>query len=158
MDVCAQPVDPGPCQKKTIRWAFHSKAGRCKRFKYGGCFGNENSFDTEEKCNQRCPPKGKKFLFVSFVWSLFCFAYILVSLVLCYVLKIVANAFFHSYHSSPTTEVLSRNDPRRWVMRGRCIRRILSLHSLFDYFTFCLLLHVLSFPNWGYCLHFTTCL
>ena len=58
MDVCAQPADPGPCETNVTRWAFNPKAGRCKRFNYGGCFGKENNFETKEKCNQRCPPSG----------------------------------------------------------------------------------------------------
>ena len=43
---------------------------------------------------------------------------------LCYVLKIVANAFFHNHLSSPTAKGLSRNDPLRWVMGDGCIRRL----------------------------------
>lgn len=53
--------------------------------------------------------------------------------VLCYVLKtVVANAFF-------TAEGLSRNDPRRWVMRGSCIRRLLAFHfcSIISHFVSC---------------------
>ncbi|KAJ7375457.1 CUB and sushi domain-containing protein 1 [Desmophyllum pertusum] len=59
VDVCSQPSDPGPCDKNMTRFAFSSKAGRCKRFNYGGCFGNENNFDTKDKCHKRCPPKAK---------------------------------------------------------------------------------------------------
>ncbi|KAM7431863.1 CUB and sushi domain-containing protein 3 [Porites harrisoni] len=59
VDVCAQPADPGPCETNVTRWAFNPKAGRCKRFNYGGCFGRENNFETKEKCNQRCPPTDK---------------------------------------------------------------------------------------------------
>lgn len=56
VDVCSQPTEPGPCTNITHRWAFSPKAGRCKRFNYGGCFGNENNFDSKDKCNKRCPP------------------------------------------------------------------------------------------------------
>lgn len=56
VDVCSQPTEPGPCTNTTHRWAFSPKAGRCKRFNYGGCFGNENNFDSKDKCNKRCPP------------------------------------------------------------------------------------------------------
>ncbi|XP_067016859.1 C4b-binding protein alpha chain-like isoform X1 [Acropora muricata] len=56
VNICDQPVDPGPCFANVSHWAFNRKAGRCKLFKYGGCFGNENNFDSEKKCNQRCPP------------------------------------------------------------------------------------------------------
>lgn len=56
VNICVQPVDPGPCIANESRWAFNQKAGRCKRFVYGGCFGNENNFDSKRKCNQRCPP------------------------------------------------------------------------------------------------------
>lgn len=64
VDVCSQPTEPGPCSNTIHRWAFSPKAGRCKRFNYGGCFGNENNFDSKEKCNKRCPPviTGKVFL------------------------------------------------------------------------------------------------
>ncbi|XP_068726553.1 zona pellucida sperm-binding protein 3 receptor-like isoform X1 [Montipora capricornis] len=55
VNICVQPVDPGPCLANESRWAFNQKAGRCKRFVYGGCFGNENNFDSKRKCNQRCP-------------------------------------------------------------------------------------------------------
>ncbi|XP_074621824.1 zona pellucida sperm-binding protein 3 receptor-like isoform X2 [Acropora palmata] len=56
VNICDQPVDPGPCFANVSHWAFNQKAGRCKQFKYGGCFGNENNFDSKEKCYQRCPP------------------------------------------------------------------------------------------------------
>ena len=56
VDVCSQPTEPGPCSNITHRWAFSTKVGRCKQFNYGGCFGNENNFDSKEKCSKLCPP------------------------------------------------------------------------------------------------------
>ncbi|XP_038637686.1 papilin isoform X1 [Scyliorhinus canicula] len=44
----------GPCADWTVRWFFVSGAGLCNRFWYGGCHGNKNNFDTEEKCLSRC--------------------------------------------------------------------------------------------------------
>ena len=74
VDVCSQPTEPGPCSNIIHRWAFIPKAGRCKRFNYGGCFGNENNFDSKEKCNKRCPPviTGKVFLPLYFSFLVFC--------------------------------------------------------------------------------------
>ena len=89
VDVCTQPTDPGPCEVNVTRWAFDPKAGRCKRFNYGGCFGNENNFDSKLKCNQRCPPIGKHIL------AKVCFVLVLVlSIVSFFLLFFFVSVFF----------------------------------------------------------------
>ena len=35
--------------------------GRCVRFTYGGCQGNENNFLTKRDCEETCPVQGKQF-------------------------------------------------------------------------------------------------
>ncbi|XP_031574707.1 CUB and sushi domain-containing protein 3-like [Actinia tenebrosa] len=55
-DICKQPVNRGPCTQKVSRWTFDSVTGRCKRFNYGGCYGNENNFLSKQLCLRRCRP------------------------------------------------------------------------------------------------------
>jgi len=53
-DVCKLPSKTGPCRAYKGRFFFDEAAGVCKRFKYGGCRGNANNFNTIEQCQQKC--------------------------------------------------------------------------------------------------------
>jgi hypothetical protein len=53
-DLCAQPVDPGPCEAAFPRWAFDPQTGTCGQFTWGGCGGNTNNFVTEAACAATC--------------------------------------------------------------------------------------------------------
>ena len=53
-DECSLPVMPGNCFQELERWFFDSTSNTCKRFKYGGCNGNKNNFQTREQCESRC--------------------------------------------------------------------------------------------------------
>uniref|UniRef100_A0A8D2KZ22 BPTI/Kunitz inhibitor domain-containing protein n=1 Tax=Varanus komodoensis TaxID=61221 RepID=A0A8D2KZ22_VARKO len=55
-DICRLPLKPGPCDKKEKRWFFDSGVKRCKRFFYGGCYGNQNNFQTLKECRQKFQP------------------------------------------------------------------------------------------------------
>ncbi|XP_022252622.1 papilin-like [Limulus polyphemus] len=58
-DVCKLPKALGPCRDYSVKWFFDMEYGGCTRFWYGGCNGNENRFDSEEKCKDICvEPKG----------------------------------------------------------------------------------------------------
>ncbi|CAN8022145.1 unnamed protein product, partial [Ixodes persulcatus] len=48
--ICASPPEGGPCDLTLERWNYNKSTGICSKFVYGGCFGNANSFDTEERC------------------------------------------------------------------------------------------------------------
>ncbi|KAJ8036118.1 Papilin [Holothuria leucospilota] len=54
VDICAQPVDPGPCSVPQLRFTFNSASGDCETFTYNGCLGSANRFDTFGACQDRC--------------------------------------------------------------------------------------------------------
>ncbi|XP_018562161.1 uncharacterized protein LOC108904193 [Anoplophora glabripennis] len=57
---CFLKMEVGSCSNYAIKWAFNKKEGRCTRFWYGGCNGNDNRFDSEDSCKQICiNPPGK---------------------------------------------------------------------------------------------------
>ena len=54
-DKCSLPIDAGPCRAFKPRFAFNSQLGKCERFMYGGCQGNENNFRSPRECSTACP-------------------------------------------------------------------------------------------------------
>ena len=50
--VCDWPKDRGPCSGNFPKYFYNGSS--CERFKYGGCEGNVNNFDTLEECHQTC--------------------------------------------------------------------------------------------------------
>ncbi|ETN86740.1 Kunitz/Bovine pancreatic trypsin inhibitor domain protein [Necator americanus] len=53
-DICNMKEDEGPCKSLQTRWRWDFNEGNCVKFNYGGCGGNKNNFETEEKCLERC--------------------------------------------------------------------------------------------------------
>ncbi|XP_058255372.1 kunitz-type protease inhibitor 1a [Hemibagrus wyckioides] len=51
---CTQPPLTGPCRDSNTMWYYNPYERKCRRFNYGGCDGNKNKFDTEEKCMTLC--------------------------------------------------------------------------------------------------------
>ncbi|XP_030643102.1 tissue factor pathway inhibitor a [Chanos chanos] len=51
---CHLPDEPGPCRGLVPRFYFDSQTQECKRFFYGGCFGNANNFRTIKECQDKC--------------------------------------------------------------------------------------------------------
>lgn len=51
---CVDPPVTGPCRASFTNWYYNPYEQRCNRFNYGGCDGNANRFDTEEKCMSSC--------------------------------------------------------------------------------------------------------
>ena len=52
--MCFQPIVTGPCRAAMPRYAFNAAVGRCVRFLYGGCQGNQNNFTTMRACQRAC--------------------------------------------------------------------------------------------------------
>ncbi|MCX7557817.1 BPTI/Kunitz-type proteinase inhibitor domain-containing protein, partial [Xanthomonadaceae bacterium JHOS43] len=51
---CKAAPDSGPCFGLFNRYHYNSTSMSCELFKYGGCMGNQNNFETERECLQRC--------------------------------------------------------------------------------------------------------
>ncbi|XP_067323230.1 fused toxin protein-like [Anolis sagrei] len=56
-DICLLPPEPGKCEAYMPSFFFNATSGKCEKFIYGGCDGNENRFGTEKRCLQACPVK-----------------------------------------------------------------------------------------------------
>ncbi|PIO72766.1 Kunitz/Bovine pancreatic trypsin inhibitor domain protein, partial [Teladorsagia circumcincta] len=53
-DICQLPRSSGPCRDAVTMWYFDVEEDICKQFTYSGCRGNENRFETKERCERRC--------------------------------------------------------------------------------------------------------
>ncbi|XP_054467894.1 protein AMBP-like [Anoplopoma fimbria] len=51
---CKAAPDTGPCFGTHQRYYYNSSSMSCELFKYGGCMGNQNNFENERECLQRC--------------------------------------------------------------------------------------------------------
>ncbi|XP_017284060.1 collagen, type XXVIII, alpha 1b isoform X2 [Kryptolebias marmoratus] len=51
---CSQILDPGPCRDYVVKWYYDATSNACAQFWFGGCLGNKNQFESEEKCSQTC--------------------------------------------------------------------------------------------------------
>ncbi|XP_067431002.1 protein AMBP-like [Thunnus thynnus] len=53
-EACKAEPDTGPCFGMHQRYYYNSSAMSCEIFKFGGCLGNQNNFQSERECLQRC--------------------------------------------------------------------------------------------------------
>ncbi|XP_034383100.1 kunitz-type protease inhibitor 1-like [Cyclopterus lumpus] len=51
---CVEPPLTGPCRASFPRWYYDPLNRKCSRFTFGGCEGNENNFEEEDKCSNTC--------------------------------------------------------------------------------------------------------
>lgn len=51
---CLEPITPGPCRAYIPSYGYNVTTGRCERFIYGGCGGNNNLFCTRDECENVC--------------------------------------------------------------------------------------------------------
>ncbi|KZS10461.1 putative Protein ACP24A4 [Daphnia magna] len=54
-DVCFQDKLLGSCKASILRYSFNEKRNRCEAFRYTGCGGNMNNFESERECKSVCP-------------------------------------------------------------------------------------------------------
>lgn len=53
-EACSVEPDPGVCRGMFKKWFFNMTSFRCEIFHYGGCYGNDNRFDTAVECIKQC--------------------------------------------------------------------------------------------------------
>lgn len=51
---CSLKYEIGNCEALIPRFYYDASTGECEEFKYGGCGGNENNFETEMECAVAC--------------------------------------------------------------------------------------------------------
>lgn len=54
---CRLPVRKGVCRALIPRWSFDPSTGECREFKFGGCDGNGNNFESQQQCENMCRKK-----------------------------------------------------------------------------------------------------
>ena len=54
IEVCLLPKITGPCQSTGIRYYYDRDKKECQQFRYGGCNGNANNYETLEQCQSAC--------------------------------------------------------------------------------------------------------
>ncbi|CAH6776817.1 Spint3 [Phodopus roborovskii] len=52
--LCSLPMQIGECRALLLRWYYNTKSGKCVRFNFGGCGGNENNFLSRDQCRLAC--------------------------------------------------------------------------------------------------------
>lgn len=51
---CFLEEDPGICRGLITRYFYNNQSKQCEQFKYGGCLGNQNNFETLDACRSTC--------------------------------------------------------------------------------------------------------
>ncbi|XP_008571211.1 PREDICTED: tissue factor pathway inhibitor [Galeopterus variegatus] len=51
---CFLEEDAGICRGYITRYFYNNQSKQCERFKYGGCLGNLNNFESLEECKNTC--------------------------------------------------------------------------------------------------------
>ena len=54
-DVCMQERALGSCKSSILRYSFNERRNKCEPFRFGGCGGNANNFESERDCKAVCP-------------------------------------------------------------------------------------------------------
>ncbi|CAG0880418.1 unnamed protein product [Darwinula stevensoni] len=51
---CRLPKEVGPCRALIPMIYWNPDTGQCEGFDYGGCLGNDNRFETQDECLEKC--------------------------------------------------------------------------------------------------------
>ncbi|KAL4712132.1 hypothetical protein ACJJTC_010993 [Scirpophaga incertulas] len=53
---CTSRLVTGPCRGRFIRYGVNPDTNKCESFVYGGCAGNKNNYQSQQECEEKCPP------------------------------------------------------------------------------------------------------